>query len=131
MLTFWNIPAILRDLTQLVQAATAMDTIRRRAEICNTDSSSVFAVGFLRADIYAALRLPKYPSDFAPVKGLNFLPTRIVLCYAVIGGRPNAYLSFEAFWAVTESPAGDRLARFAHIGAQGKSACLSLVDGGG
>ena len=32
--------------TQLVQAATAMDTIRRRAEICNTDSSSVFAVGF-------------------------------------------------------------------------------------
>lgn len=92
--------------TQLVQAATAMDTIRRRAEICNTDSSSVFAVGF-SAGGHLCGTLANCPSDFAPVKGLNFSPDGIVLCYAVIGGRPTHIWSFESLLGGDGVPRGE------------------------
>lgn len=80
--------------TQLVQAAAAMDTVRKRANGCKTDKNRVFVVGF-SAGGHLCGSLANCPRDFAPVKQYDFAPNGVVLAYPVIGGTPTHGGSFD------------------------------------
>lgn len=71
---------------QLVAAATAMDTIRKRAASVKTNPAKVFAIGF-SAGGHLCGSLANCPDDFAPVKGLDFHPNGVVLSYPVISEK--------------------------------------------
>lgn len=79
---------------QLLVAAAAMDTIRKRAKTCKTDTNKVFAVGF-SAGGHLCGCLANCPDNFAPTNTYDFRPNGLVLCYAVMGGTPTHKDSFQ------------------------------------
>ena len=78
---------------QLVVAAMAMDTIRKRAKSAKTDPRRVFASGF-SAGGHLCASLANCPPDLAEVKGYEFRPDGIVLGYPVISERLGEKQSF-------------------------------------
>ena len=86
--------APVRYPAQLVVAAAAMDTIRKRATLCKTDVNKVFAVGFSVGGHLCGC-LANCPENFAFTTSYNFRPNGVVLSYALIGGMPTHLASFQ------------------------------------
>lgn len=86
--------APVRYPAQLLVAAAAMDTVRKRAKICKTDRERVFAIGF-SAGGHLCGCLANCPDDFALTKPYDFRPNGIVLSYAVLGGTVTHKESFQ------------------------------------